>query len=191
MERSQNGLENSSTKWIEGFKRNDQKVVQEFYALHFSAVRKYVLQNSGSNDDAQDIFQEALLATWLNLKEGRLEHNANTNIGGYVFRIAKNKWLDRVRSLEFKQKSNVLTTEAESIEENGTDVEARLEHLQTIYAQLDGRCKKVLDMFYYEKKNLESIASEMEVDIGSIRTIKYRCMMKLRKYHVELEQIEE
>lgn len=159
---------------------NDPGVLKEFYSEHFPSVRTYVLQNSGSAQDAQDVFQEALVATWLNAKQGKLQ--PESNLGGYVFRIAKNKWLDRVRSAAYKNEIRV-EVERQDHTDNGVDQEARIEHLQHIYAQLDGRCKQILDRFYYEKKDLATIAEELGVDINSMRTIKYRCMMKLRKLH--------
>ena len=52
--------------------------------------------------------------------------------------------------------------------------------LREVYAKLDDKCRTVLDRFYFERKDLAAIADEMGVEEESIRTIKYRCMMKLR-----------
>ncbi len=111
----------------------------------------------------------------------------DANPGGYVFRIAKNKWLDQVRSARHRKTNSAEVDDNAIADEVDTQVEERIEHLQGIYAQLDDRCRVVLDKFYYEKEDLRTIAASMGVDEASIRTIKYRCMMKLRKYHEKLQ----
>lgn len=168
----------------DGFVRNDKKVLEQFYAQNFPTTRRYVLENSGSDEDAQDLFQEAVLTAWLNIKDGKLRFDNETNIGGYVFRIAKFKWLDRLRSAAFTKRKVMVSEETLNIASLQTDenLDERLEKLQTIYAQLDTKCRTILEMFYYKKMNLESIAEELSYDIGSIRTMKYRCMMKLREF---------
>ncbi len=54
--------------------------------------------------------------------------------------------------------------------------------LRGVYDKLDDKCRTVLDQFYFERKDLATIAAGMGVEEESIRTIKYRCMMKLRAF---------
>jgi RNA polymerase sigma factor (sigma-70 family) len=170
---------------LDGIKVNDPHIMQSFYKRQYPTVRKFVKQNSGDDADAQDVFQEAMLAFWLNLREGRYTESGQSNAGAYVFRIAKNKWLDRLRSADYKKVNRAMSEVSDRISEISQEQKdsERIEYLKTLYSTLDDKCKKVLDMFYYERKDLESIASELGYDLGSIRTIKYRCMMKLRKEH--------
>ena len=178
--------EMSEQEQLRGFRDNDPVVLEQFYASQYPSIRSFVKQNSGRDSDAQDVFQEAMTAAWLNIKEGRFSDSGSTNLGAYVYRIAKNKWLDRLRSAQFKNVNTVMSEVSDRIAEVTEDerVTERIEYLQGIYAKLDDKCRTILDMFYYEKKNLESIANELGYDIGSIRTMKYRCMMKLRKHHL-------
>ncbi|MCB0764535.1 MAG: sigma-70 family RNA polymerase sigma factor [Flavobacteriales bacterium] len=179
-----NGHSNSpDLELIEALTRNDEQAVRTLYTRHYPAVEQYVLQNNGERSDAKDLFQEALIVLWTNLKDGRLRPTAETNPGAYLYRICKNKWLDHLRSAAYNHRSNMRIEHVERVDDGSAEIEERIDHLQSIYAQLDDRCKKVLDLFYYEKKDLETISTMMGVDVGSIRTIKYRCMMKLRKYH--------
>jgi len=54
--------------------------------------------------------------------------------------------------------------------------------LRGVYDKLDDKCRAVLDQFYFERKDLAAIAAKLGVEEESIRTIKYRCMMKLRAF---------
>ncbi|HQX00017.1 MAG TPA: sigma-70 family RNA polymerase sigma factor [Flavobacteriales bacterium] len=171
------------TDWVRGLGSNDPATVRTLYAAHFPAVRKYVLQNSGTPDDAQDVFQEAITVLWLTVKEGRFDTGAEKGPGGFLFRVSKNKWLDVVRSAAHKKMKLVHDDrDLERSEDRFDDVEEQLVRLRAIYERMDEKCRTVLDKFYFERMDLASIAVDMGVEEESIRTIKYRCMMKLRAF---------
>lgn len=162
-------------------------MIRGMYATHFPAVRHYVVQNSGTVADAQDVFQEAMTVLWLKVKEGRFTTGAEPDPGGFLFRVAKNKWLDTVRSAAHRH-MKVVSDErihAEPVEvDDGID--ERILRLRGVYDKLDDKCRSVLDQFYFERKDLATIAANMGVEEESIRTIKYRCMMKLRAFRSKI-----
>lgn len=165
--------------WADGLLRNDPRTVRALYQQHFASVKRYVLQNSGNTSDAEDVFQEAMTVLWLTVKEGRLDPASEP--GALLFRVAKYKWLDVVRSAARKHMKVVHNDQLlERPTEASTDVEERLQRLRGVYDELDDKCRQVLDRFYFERKDLAAIAEELHVTEESIRTIKYRCMMKLR-----------
>ena len=183
MGRTVKTYQRSHAQWVEGLRRNDPLIVQDLYTAHFPAVRQYVLNNNGSQDDARDVFQEALTVLWLKAKEGLVQVNGNTDLGGYLFQVARNKWLDMLRSAAHK-KMHVVIDEHTPLANAAPDheLEERIQRLRAVYGKLDERCRTVLDLFYYEHKDLATIAKQMGVEEESIRTIKYRCMMKLRSF---------
>jgi len=141
------------------------------------------MENSGTEADAEDVFQEAMAILWLKCSKGDIRAGSDSNLGGYVFRIAKFKWLDQVRSARNRTTSGVELDENTAELQEAGELEERIAFLQSLYGQLDEKCQHVLDMFYYEKKDLRTIAAAIGVDESSVRTIKYRCMMKLRKFN--------
>jgi RNA polymerase sigma factor (sigma-70 family) len=119
----------------------------------------------------------------MQVKEGRFDRHAESDPGGFLFRVAKNKWLDVLRSAAHK---HMKVVHDERTLERGADVpddiEERIVRLRGVYDKLDDKCRAVLDQFYFERKDLATIAASMGVEEESIRTIKYRCMMKLRAF---------
>lgn len=171
----------SQPAWHSGLLRNDPDTVRTLYTKHFPSVRNYILQNSGNTDDAQDMFQEAVTVLWLKVKEGQLVPDSDP--GGFLFRVAKNKWLDVVRSAAHKHMKVVHDDRTNPVHpEVDDDIEDRILRLRGVYDKLDDKCRAVLDQFYFERKDLATIAKSMGVEEESIRTIKYRCMMKLRAF---------
>lgn len=171
----------ASPAWATGLRRNDAATVRALYQKHFPAIKQYVLQNSGTTSDAQDVFQEAVTVLWMSVKEGRLVSDADP--GGFLYRVAKNKWLDVVRSAAHKHMKVVHSEQALDYRADvPDDIEERIVRLRGVYDTLDDKCRNVLDQFYFERKDLATIAASMGVEEESIRTIKYRCMMKLRAF---------
>ncbi len=175
-----------AASWKDGLCRNDAATVQGLYKKHFPTVRGFVLQNHGSVGDAQDVFQEAMTVLWMKAKDDTLQET--TDPGAFLFRVAKNKWLDHLRSAAHK---NMRVVPHEHIPDPtdavGEDLEHRIGRLRGVYERLDAKCRTVLDRFYFERKDLATIARELGVEEESIRTIKYRCMMKLRAFRRAIE----
>lgn len=166
---------------MEGLRRNDPATVRALYQKHFPGIRQYILQNSGQADDAQDMFQEAMAVLWLKVKDG--PEGVDLDPGGFLYRVAKNKWLDHLRSAAHRHMKLVHDDRTIDRQDDELDeAEERIARLRDIYADLDEKCRTVLDRFYFERKDLASIATELGVEEESIRTIKYRCMMKLRAH---------
>ena len=183
MERIKDTYLASEPSWLVGLRRNDPATIRALYDRHLPSVRQYVLQNSGTTNDAQDVFQEAVTVLWMNVKEGRFDSRADSDPGGFLFRVAKNKWLDTVRSAAHKHMKVVHDDRIDAMETDVDDgIEERIARLRGVYEKLDDKCKQVLDQYYFERKDLATIAQNMGVEEESIRTIKYRCMMKLRAF---------
>ena len=186
-QRSTITLSTSDSSWVDGLRRNDPAAMRALYKAHFPAVRQYVLQNSGTVSDAQDVFQEAVIVLWMSAKQDRLSTGTENGPGGFLFRVAKNKWLDVVRSAAHKHMKVVHNDQVlDHRSDAPDDIEERITRLRGVYEKLDDKCRTILDQYYYERKDLATIAAGMGVEEDSIRTIKYRCMMKLRAFRTAI-----
>lgn len=174
----------SQEELIMAFRQNDSDILQSFYQDGFLKVKRFVLANQGNEDQAKDIFQDSFLVVWQNAKEGKFTPRNNTALQGYLFQIAKNKWLDWVKSSQFKKEKNLGDSSyPESIEEEiDQNLEPEFELLQAGFQNLGETCQQVLRYFYFDKKSLEEIASEFGWSSKTVKNNKYRCMEKLRKW---------
>ncbi len=178
--------EYSAVEVAEAFKANDSFVLSQIYHCNYPSVEKYILQNSGTSDDARDVFQEAMLALWQAMCKGTFQLQAGANVGGFLFQVAKFKWLDKLRSKEHKSTLRLHVEKVEFAtddEKPWWDAESRHAQLATYFDKLGEQCKIILRRFYYEKQSLEQIGEELNYDAATMRTKKYRCMMQLRKMH--------
>lgn len=171
----------------DGPKVNPEEVLTRIYAANFSWLEQYVLQNSGNSDDARDIFQEAATAAWLSLQSGKFK-GTNDQFNAYLRQICKYKWINELRSRTRKKISYPeVFPETEHADTDNLQVSELQQSavLNKCFFKLGEKCRNILSLFYYKKKPIAEIATEMQNTEESIKTIKYRCMMQLRKLFLE------
>lgn len=155
-------------------------------------MRNYILKNNGTEDDAKDVYQEAVITAWMNARKGKYQAQSKTSPGAYIYQIARHKWLDKLKSKTNRTTVRLVDEDKHHIAEDDVHLrderEERIDYSVKLYNELGKQCKTVLKMFYFEKLSLKEIANELDKEPGSIRTIKYRCMMKLREMHENLQQ---
>ena len=176
-------------KVIAGFKRNDEQVLKNLYQNVYPKARNYVLKNNGNEEQAKDIFQEAFIICWKNIKDDKVQ--PNTNIEGYLFRITKNKWIDYLRSGKYK-KTVRLNSVAEIPQNNKPEPEydddERNRNVMNEALKLLGEtCQKLLSLFYFERLSMKQIALHFKIDNTSVRNKKYRCMQQLRSIALKIK----
>jgi RNA polymerase sigma factor (sigma-70 family) len=167
---------------LTAFKNNDTKVMEQVYTTVFPKFRAYVGKNNGSTEAAKDVFQEAFISCWRNIKDDKV---AKINIEGYLYQIAKNKWIDHLRAskdtLKLQPTGLYRLAEASKTEEERTaHKEALKRHMREAFAQLGTHCKQILHLFYFERRSMEHISASLNITPASARNQKYRCTQKLR-----------
>ncbi|MBO3117741.1 sigma-70 family RNA polymerase sigma factor [Winogradskyella sp. DF17] len=173
---------------ITAIKQNDSLGLKQLYVTNYPKIELLVLKNSGTKDQAKDVYQEAFLALWQNIKQDKFIPKTESSINGYLYTIAKNKWMDVLRSQGFKKTivtSQIPNYEISEEENNGIDDDIlknqRLQDVMQAFNKLGEACRSLLRMFYFEKRPMNIIAEELSIDSASTRNKKYRCMQKLKQ----------
>ncbi len=179
--------ENTDVKYIgvveqvKAIKNNDEKLLETIYLANFSKVESFVLANNGDAEQARDIYQEAFIALWRNIQADKFHPENETAIDGYLYQIAKNKWLDYLRSGHY---TKLVRLQETTPEESTAEVKEESEDLHIIkkhFKELGDNCRKVLSLFYYNNHSLKKIAAKMGWTEETARNNKYRCLQKLRE----------
>jgi RNA polymerase sigma factor (sigma-70 family) len=79
---------------LDRLRNGDEEVLVEFYDENRAVITAYILRNSGSQADADDMLQEAVVILWERVRCGRYEHTAKTST--FLYAIVKNLWSRRL-----------------------------------------------------------------------------------------------
>lgn len=168
--------------WIDKLKANDEQALKALYTINYPKIENYILNNSGSIEDAKDVYQEAFVAVWRSIQLAKAEFDNMDSLQGYLFRVVQYKWLDHLRSSK-RKKTNSLA-QIEIIEEKpfemGQEEEEYLSKVKMHYAFMGEPCKDVLHRFYFLKQSMSEIAAFFSWTEATAKNNKYRCLQKLR-----------
>ena len=168
---------------LNGLANNDVKATETIYKNNFNMVQSFILNNSGTYDDARDIFQEAMIVLYENVKSERFV--LTCQIKTYLYSVCRRLWLKKL------QYSNRFTTSVESLEET-VPVKEDIEHQEKLNADfaimeralgsLGEPCKSLLEAYYLEKKDMTVIAETFGyTNADNAKNQKYKCLIRLKK----------
>jgi len=169
-------------------------VLRHIYQANYPVLRSYILKNSGKHADAEDIFQEAMTIFYKKIRQDEIE--IRQNIGGYLYSIGKNLWLNRLRYNKVRQdhKEHVIDrteTETQSPETFFVSSE-KSQILKSIIATLGKDCKQILTYFYFDELKMKNVAARMGLaDEQAAKNKKYKCLKKLKALMLNQSDIKE
>lgn len=146
-------------------------------------VKKHILANSGSADDAEDIFQDALVIL---CKKVQAENFVLTApLKTYLMAVVKNCWLQQLRQRKKLPASEV----AADIVNVETNEEAGFILAQNAFDLLGEKCRQLLVLFYFKQYSFKTIAAELSFsDEKTAKNQKYRCLQKAKENYINLSK---
>ena len=171
-------------------KYTDQEIIQgiksgESFALKFLAkdflpmIRYFISKNNGNEEDAKDIFQDALFIIIEKI------HNNDFVLQGtlstYLFAICKNLWLMALDKQK-AARNYELRRSVQHLENDFTESGDRVFYeniFRQCFESLDEVSQKILKMYWMEISPSE-IASKLGYSYGYVRKKKSECMKELK-----------
>ena len=167
------GLEMNEKDLFERIQRGDEKALEFIYKKYYRMMTKMVITNSGTEEEARDVYQDALVVFWQKARSGSLV--LTSKMSTYIYSICQNLWrkeLDRKKRLSNEEKDSPVTLDTETSE--------REKIIAKCIDQLDGTCKKVLMYYYFEEMSMQDIADRLGfANTDTAKTKKYKCKKKL------------
>ena len=164
-------------------KANDEAALKSLYESNYHTVEKYVLKNNGCIDQAKDIYQEAFITVWRNIQLDKFHPESENALAAYLCQIARNKWMDQLRSKHYMKNRPINDLVHKLPEENLEEIEENnfIGDVKKHFEKLGEKCKEVLTRFYYKKQSMKKIALRFGWTDATARNNKYRCLQKLRE----------
>ncbi len=170
---------------IEGLRgRAEEEAIRSIYYQYFEGLAHYVVHNSGRREDAEDIFQEVVIAFIRLVKEGKFR--GESSIKTFLFALNRNLWMNelkrRGRAEQREIKYEVGKEEKDERIDQVIEQREGTKELDRTMDQLGEACKKILVLFYYQERSMKEILSELHYENEQVvRNKKYKCLKKLEE----------
>lgn len=160
-------------------RHGDELALEGVYKAYRPVIQRYVLRHQGTVQDAQDLYQEVMLAFYQNVTEGRLE-TLTSRLSTYLVQVAQNQWRNRLRSRKRKPPTDSLGDTDPPDQPTNTAYEDAF--LQAVIRRLDERCRQLLLLFYFDRLPMQTVAQRLSLTDGeAARKRKFDCLSKLKK----------
>ena len=162
-----------------GILKNDNLVLQYIYKQFFYKVNSFIRNNSGVEDDAGDIFQEAIIVIFRKLKEDDSIFD-NRSFQAYLFTVCRYLWLKQLESrrIEKEKINDTLPFREDIYDSSMAELASKNERYglyQKHFKNLSTDCQKIMQMFF-EKIPLKQIAQIMGYKSEKYaKKRKYKC----------------
>ncbi|MBO9703609.1 MAG: sigma-70 family RNA polymerase sigma factor [Sporocytophaga sp.] len=146
-------------------------------------IRRFIMNNSGTLEDADDVFQDAVVALFHYVQTGK--YKEEYDLDAFLFRVAKHSWIDLVRKKKKIIKDELIGYDIPDEKDQLDDIikEEQLNAFQSLFNSLEDNCKKILSFVLFEKKSMKEIADLMGMkDEKVAKNQHYRC----KKYFSKL-----
>lgn len=161
----------------------NQKALDHLYKEPLRKIRYYITSNSGTVEDANDIFQDALVVLFHYVKTDK--YNTAYDIDAFLFRVAKNAWIDHARKNK-KQAKNVevdhLNISSDSNQLGDILKLEKKEMFHEMFNQLEDKCQELLRLAIFDKKSMKEIKEIMGFKHETVaKSQHYRCKQYFAK----------
>lgn len=171
-----------------------EQTIKAIYRNYFEGLCWYIMNNSGSRQDAEDIFQEVVVS-FIELVQ-KNKFRGDSTVKTFLFSLNRNTWLN-----ELKRRGRALARE-EKFEkaQDRTELDAShqiadregKEEVARLVAELGETCRKILVLFYYENLTMKEILEATQYENEQVvRNKKYKCLKQLEQMINEKPQLKQ
>lgn len=164
--------------------KSSDAAIRFLYQEYFDFLSRYIVTNSGNEQDAEDIFQEVIIAFINLVRAGKFR--GESTIKTFLFALNKNIWLN-----ELKRRGRAVAREERYEKQNeqqalAADLSMEMRQskaeLMKVIDELGENCKKILLLFYYENRSMKEIVSYLPYENEQVvRNKKSKCLKKLEQ----------
>ncbi|WP_188049456.1 RNA polymerase sigma factor [Flavobacterium sp. GP15] len=179
-----NNIIHSDQMYIDGLASNNSAIIQSIYKKFVPKVVSYIRNNSGDEDQAQDVIQEVLIVIFNQAKANKLQ--LTCPFDAYFFLLCKRKWLNELKKSSNKGVtiSDEFISTNEPVEELLAQTEIFQEKQQLfdlMFEKLGAKCQEVLKLSF-TLKSMEEVAEKLQVTYGYVRKKKSLCTGQLTQW---------
>ena len=170
-----------TTEILHDLKGENNRAFGQLYKEYFGMVSRFVLNNNGRMDDAEDLFQDTMVIFLEKLRQDHFQLTASLKT--YIMAISKNLWLKKLRTAAYK---DVEFTDSHAFyEEINSAIENEMTYfdkLQNYLHKITKHCQGLIHDMFFKEKNIAHIQREYGYSTKhNAQNQKHKCIEQIRK----------
>lgn len=171
--------DNEDGRMVRGIALGLPNVLDELYVRYYPLVERFVCKNSGTPDDARDVFQDVLMAVYYNVQEE--DFQLTCRFETYLYSVCRNLWFKELRNrkihpMEFRDE--IMQVDDDELEDSRQRLE-RYKLYRQYFDKIGDKCQQLLKL-YMQGLDMKSIASRLGfASTTYARKRKFLCKEKL------------
>jgi RNA polymerase sigma factor (sigma-70 family) len=162
---------------------NEKDAIELVYRENYPLIQHFVISNNGSEDDARDIFQEAMMVLYEKAKMPGFE--LTCQIRTYLYSVCRRLWLKKLqynRRIESQVENFDKIVPVEEDIEQHEKLNGQYLIMRTAMGKIGEPCKSLIEAFYVHRKNMQEIAGFFGyTNADNAKNQKYKCLVRLKK----------
>lgn len=158
---------------------NNSIVLNHLYRFSLPKIIRLVIQNNGDEEEAKDVFQDAVIALFNTVKLGK--YDPNKEIEGFLYFVARNLWINRIKKKNKQQ--GIIDTESMGASESPLVAiisEEKQAAINDLMEKIGAQCKQLLKYTMHDGLSMKEVAIKMGFSGETVaKTTHYRCKQKL------------
>lgn len=168
---------------LEGLALNQKQAIETIYQENYRLIQHLVISNNGSEDDARDVFQEALIVLYEKVRSAHFE--LNCLLRTYLYSVCRRLWLKKLqqnRRFEIQVTPMEETVPVEEDLEDHVTRNLQFRVMEKALQVVGEPCKSLLEAYYIQKKSMSEIAGDFGyTNSGNAKNQKYKCLVRLKR----------
>jgi RNA polymerase sigma factor (sigma-70 family) len=169
---------------ILGILNNSEAMLKRIYIAYFPMVLQLVISNNGNEDDAKDIYQEAIIVLYNKVRAGNFE--LSSKLKTFIYSVCRRLWLKRLTQMsryggdihDFQEYLPVEEEELATHEEK----DIQFGKMAGALSLLGEPCKTIIEDFYIYNRSMQDICEKFGyTNADNAKTQKYKCLQRLKK----------
>ena len=182
-ERSRSVVSEADAVILEGVARGDAGSLERLYRDYFPMILNMIVQNNGTEEEAKDVFQEAVIVLYDKVKQHDFE--LTSRLKTYIYSVCRRLWLKQLGSKDRTFRDVAAYEDIIVVEEDlamHEEKDLQLTMMEQALDELGEPCRTIIRDFYIVNLSMQEICDKFGyTNADNAKTQKYKCLQRLKK----------